>query len=233
MANTAEQAAQRSSVSFGRLFWTSLPSVPWKGFVLGLFLPLVTLQVCKAFGVPLVGVGLAIGGCTLFFIVDFVKTRRPSPFAIITLLMFTTKSGAGVAAAHWPDHAMALKLATVVDEGILALLFFFSLATSYPLIFLFLDKHTLDRIPEKIRRSSHHLAAWKLATLLWAILYAMQAGVLAWLTYCEIEGRDLIEFVFGWPIVAVFLVMSVMLPRWYWTKHMTAIEREPAADFKA
>ena len=140
----------------------------------------------------------------LFFIVDFVQTRQPSPFAIITLFMFTTKFAAGVMGTHWPQHAKALSFATIFDEGAIALLFFVSLATRYPLVLIFLGEHALAAIPEKIRRSSHYLPAWKLVTLLWAVLYAIQTIVFAVLLYYEIAWRNVVEFIFGWPIVALF-----------------------------
>jgi hypothetical protein len=38
--------------------------------------------------------------------------------------------------------------------------------------------------------------------------------------------RKTVDYILGWPIVAVFLVLSVMLPRWYWTVNMPHIEQE-------
>lgn len=215
-------------MSLAKLFVTSLPNVPWNGFVFGLFVPLTLMHIGGLLGMPALGAVFAVSFCILFFCCEFVRTRQPNAFALITLFMIATQFAAKALAARMPEHATALSSVGIVDEASLAAIFFLSMWTKRPLVLLFLDRNVTEAIPPKIRRSSYYLTGWRLVTAIWGLLYAAQAMILAYLLSNEVPHAKAIEFIFGWPLVLVLLVVSVMLPRWYWTKNMTAIEQEAA-----
>jgi Na+-transporting NADH:ubiquinone oxidoreductase subunit NqrB len=114
----------------------------------------------------------------------------------------------------------------LIDNAVVAVLFLGSLLTRTPLILAMLDRDTLEMIPEKIRKSPYYPKAWRLVTWLWGLLYVAQIFVLAFLFYHHVPGAEAVDYILGWPIVAVFLVLSVMLPRWYWTVNLPRIEQE-------
>lgn len=221
-----DQIARKPSLSFWDLFISSLPKVPWHGFVCGLFLPLVLMQIGGMLQTPTFSALAAIGVCVLFFAIEWRRTKQPNAFALITFFMITTQYAAHALAARHPTWTAACSFVAIIDEGTLAVLFFLSLGTKKPLILMFLGKEVTESIPEQIQKSSYYLAAWKAVTFLWGALYAAQTAVLAFLLCHHVPGEKWIEFAFGWPIVMVFLVISVMLPRWYWITRMAAIEQE-------
>jgi hypothetical protein len=223
-----EKSIPNPTPSIWRILVTSVPKAPWTGFVFGLFLPLVLMQIGDLLQMSKLGFFLALGVCAIFFVVDFFRMMWPNAFALITLFMMTTQYGAHALAARYPDRAVACSFVTILDEGMFALLFLFSLCTRKPLILFLLGKDVAESIPETIQKSSYYLPAWKAVTLIWGVLYAVQTGVLALLIFHPLPCKEFIEFFFGWPLVAVFLVISVALPRWYWITNMPAIERENA-----
>ncbi len=177
---------------------------------------------------PMLGALTAMAVCVLFFAVAWQRTKQPNVFAVITFFMIATQLTAHVLAARHPTWQTAYSFVPIIDEGTLAVVFFVSSCTKRPLILLFLGKEVTEAIPEKIRKSSYYLTAWQAVTFLWGILYTVQTAVLTLLLYHHIPGEKWIEFAFGWPMVLVFLILSVMMPRWYWITRMPAIEREIA-----
>lgn len=212
------------------IIFTSLPKVPWKDFLCGLFAPLILMQICGHFHAAVIGSILAIAWGLVFFVVDLIIRRQPNMFALITILMISTQFTAGMFAAHHSDWASTMQFVPILDNVILASLFFVSLLTKKPLILLFLGKETLESVPEKIRKSSYHLTGWRMVTLIWGILYAIQPIFHAYLIFHRSPIAEFIDNLFGWPVVVVLLILSVSLPRWYWIKNMPLIEKEIAGN---
>jgi hypothetical protein len=182
----------------------------------------------------MLGVELALALCIVFFVVDTLRMKQLCVFPLITLFMITTQCGAGILSAKHPEWASTLIYVPMLDNGVIALAFLLSAITRKPLIMVMLDPESLKSIPEKIRNSSYYLNAWRLVTLLWGVLYVIQPVVLLILHFHHLPGSSVLEYLFGWPFVAIFLVVSVMLPRWYWRKKMPFLEQEaqkvPAAS---
>ena len=139
--------------SFGELFISSVRRVPWKGFVLGLFVPLVTMQLCDLLHKPILGAILAMVWCIVFFLADLFVKKEANAFALITLFMIATQFAAHVLTARLPQDAVLLSFVGIIDEGVFCLLLLISCGTKKPLILLLLGKEVPESIPEIIRRS--------------------------------------------------------------------------------
>lgn len=220
------RAVASPPIDLWKLFATSIPRAPWKGFVFGLFLPLIVMQIGGALHKDILGVVVALGLCTVFFVVDSWRTKQLSVFPLMTFFMTATQFAAGMYAYRHAEWKMASTVVPLIDNAAVAVLFLGSLLTRTPLILAMLDRDTLEVIPEKIRQSSYYLKAWRLVTWLWGLLYVVQVFILAILFYHHLPGAEAVDYLLGWPIVAVFLVLSVMLPRWYWTVNMPRIDQE-------
>jgi hypothetical protein len=129
-------------------------------------------------------------------------------------------------AARHAEWKLASAVVPLMDNAAVAVLFLASLLTKTPLILAMLDRKSLESIPDKIRKSSYYLRGWRMVTWLWGILYVGQTLVLLYLFSHHVPGAEIVDYLLGWPIVSVCLVLSVMLPRWYWTKNMSRIEQE-------
>ena len=176
------------------------------------------MQFLGVFHAPVTGVVVGLAWCVLFFLVDLTITRCPCIFPLMTSFMVSTQFAAGMHAAYHPKSALAMSPVTGIDNGLIALVFLGSLFTRRPLILFFLEEETLERIPEKIRKTIYFMKTWNQITVVWGMAYVIQSMLLTVLRVNHSPAEAVVDFLFGWPIVVILLIFSVMFPRWYWAK---------------
>jgi hypothetical protein len=216
--------SKENNLSFWNLFCCSIPKIPWKGFIYGLFIPLMIMHIFEHFQYQLIGIAIAVAVCVIFFVIDITLTKWPCIFPLITTFMVITQYAAGVHAAYHPQSALAMSLVPGVDNGLVGLFFLGSLFTKTPLILFLLDKETVERMPVKIKKTPYYLKAWSYITLTWGIAFIIESLLLTTLHIIHSPYEKFLNFVFSWPLVLVLLFFSVMFPSWYWTKNAADIK---------
>ena len=201
-----------------RLIRFGLPRIPWKGYLLGLFVPVNIVLIFKLFDDVMTGTILAVGWCILFFLVDYVVARQVCVFPLITLFMIATQTAGSMYAGYQHGSALVASLVPGIDDLIVALFFLGSLITRAPLILLFLDKKSIDRLAAKYGKSPHFMLAWRQTTAVWGVWYIVQSLIVTYLRVTSSPAERAVDFLLGWPIILLLLLFSVTYPDWYWTK---------------
>lgn len=213
----------KGSFSLYRLIRFSLPRIPWKGYLLGLFVPLNIVLIFKLLNNAMTGTYLAVGWCILFFLVDYVVARQVCVFPLITLFMIATQTAASMYAGYHHGSALVASLVPGIDDLVVALFFLGSLMTQAPLILLFLDKESVDRLAAKYGKSPLFMLAWREITAVWGVWYIIQSVIVTCLRVTSSPAERAVDFLLGWPIVFLLLLFSVAFPAWYWTKEELVI----------
>lgn len=208
----------KGSFSLYRLIRFSLPRIPWKGYLLGLFVPVNIVLIFKLFNNVMTGTILALGWCILFFLADYVGARQVCVFPLITLFMIATQTAGSVYAGYHQGSALAASLVPGIDYLVVALLFLGSLMTRAPLILLFLDKESVNRLAAKYGKSPHFMLAWRQITAVWGVWYIVQSVIVTYLRVTSSPAERAVDFLLGWPIIFLLLLFSVAYPAWYWTR---------------
>ena len=208
----------KGSFSPYRLIRFSLPRIPWKGYLLGLFVPLNILLSFKLLNNAITGTYLALGWCILFFLADYVVTRQVCVFPLIALFMIATQTTASMYAGYHHGSALAASLVPGIDDLVVALLFLGSLVRRAPLILFLLDKESVDRLTAKYGKSPYFMLAWRQITAVWGVWYLVQSVLVTYLRVTSSSAERAVDFFLGWPIIFLLLLFSVAYPAWYWTK---------------
>jgi len=186
--------------------------------LLGVFVPVNILLIFKLFNSVMTGTILALGWCILFFLADYVVARQVCVFPLITLFMIATQTAGSTYTGYHHGSALAASLVPGIDDFVVALLFLGSLIRGAPLIFLFLDKESINRLAAKYGKSPHFMLAWRRITAVWGAWYIVQSVIVTYLRVISSPAESTVDFLLGWPIVFLLLLFSVAYPAWYWTK---------------
>jgi len=220
--------AVSAKVSFSpyRLIRFSLPRIPWKGYLLGLFVPINIVLIFKLFNSVMTGTILAVGWCILFFLADYLVAQQVCVFPLITLFMIATQTAGSTYAGYHHGSALAASLVPSIDDLVVAFFFLGSLIRGAPLIFLFLDKESMNRLAAKYGKSPHFMLAWRQITAVWGAWYIVQSVMVTYLRVTSSPAEGAVGFLLGWPIIFILLLFSVTYPAWYWTKKGLVAEAE-------
>jgi hypothetical protein len=213
-------------MTFKELFISSIPKVPWKGFLMGFFIPIMILHAGGWFGMHMLFFYLCLIWCVLFFVIDLWIKKWPCLFPLITFFMVLTQFLAAYHAAVNPDSYLVMALVPGLDNGLMSLFFLLSLFTSKPLVIFMIEKETIEKMNIKIRKSSYFIKAWNKVTLAWGIAFLIESMLLTYLRVTKSSLEAPLDFLFGWPLILILLFFSVMFPKWYWTRNFQTIEKE-------
>lgn len=194
---------------------------PWKEFICGLFIPLNLMLVFKLFKMPLVGVMMAIAWSVFLVVYIYFTQKRLSVMALIGGGMILIHLGTGI---YFHRNHVLLLVSEALDNSLLGFVFLGSLFFSMPFILLFIEKETLNSIPEKIRNSPHFLPPWKTVTATWGIFYILTAGIILYMKLKipnSEKAVEILDYLFGWPAAGALLGLSVAYPVIYWRQKMS------------
>jgi len=135
-------------------------------------------------------------------------------------------------AGYHHGSALAASLVPGIDDLVVALFFLGSLRTRAPLILLFLDKESTNRLAAKYGKSPHFMLAWRQITAVWGVWYIVQSVMVTYLRVTSSPAETAVDFLLGWPIIFLLLLFSVAYPAWYWTKKglVTEVGKERGSE---
>jgi hypothetical protein len=211
------------SDSTKKTFWTPLKeNMPWKDLFLGLLIPLNGLYIFLHFNKALAGMAFVIIWYIVLFSIDMVVTKRVSNLAIITFIMILLNFFTAFLTNHPSLHIIVKAL----DQGLLGFIFLGSILLSKPFVLQFVNKESIDKIPEKVKKSPYFLKTWNIVTAMWGIFYVMAGLIIVYLGCFHKELEHTVDFYTGWPATLILLVISIKFPEYYLRKKGPEIEKE-------
>ena len=209
----------------------NLSRIPWRDFLLGMFAPLMILEISSMVGSPLLGVYIALAWLVLVIALVGIIKHAVSIFAIITFIMMLTQTVAGFLVPQHPFFTLIPSL----DNTILGLVFIGSMLRPRPFIMALIGRETIERTEAKFGKSKYFFKAWFDINIIWGVFYILQGIFLSYTLVLHAEMGRLLGFLLGWPAALVLLYFSVDYPRRYWSKHWDKmkIEIEAAQQYES
>jgi hypothetical protein len=195
------------------VIWTRLP---WTDFFWALFLPMNLLSVGMYYKKPLVGIGLLSLCCIAYFVYYLIRFKKVSLFPVFTFVITMVHFFSSFLKAHPQTE----KIIDICADAFPGLLFLVTLFMAKPMILYFIDESTLEKIPERIRKSPAYMKSWKIVTAMWGVAYVFTALLMAYLESIHFKGAGILSFLFGWPMVVALLIISVIFPISYMNKNV-------------
>jgi len=208
----------------------NLSRIPWRDFVLGMFVPMTIFEIFSMVGASLTGIYNALVWLVLVITLVAVLKHAVSMFAIITFIMLLTQTIAGFLAPQYPFF----KLTASFDYVLLGLVFIGSMLRPRPFIMALIGKETIERTEAKFGKSKYFFKAWFDINIVWGMFYVLLGIFSSYMLVLHADIDRLTGFLLGWPAVLVLLYFSVDYPQRYWTKHWDKmkIEIEAAQQYE-
>ncbi|MEQ8169436.1 MAG: hypothetical protein ABRQ38_11110 [Candidatus Eremiobacterota bacterium] len=206
-----------------KTFWTSLKeNMPWKELFFGLIIPLNGLYIFLHFNKGLAGMVFVLIWYIILFTINIAVMKKVNIFAVITLFMILLNFFTSFFHSH-PSLQIFVK---AFDQAIFGFIFLGSILLAKPLVLRFVNKETLEKIPEKVKKSPYFLKTWNIVTAMWGIFYIITSLTIVYLGCFHKELEHTVDFYTGWPATLVLLVISIKFPEYYLRKHSEEINKE-------
>ena len=200
----------------------NLSRMPWRDFMLGMFVPLLLLQFVSLPSVPLLGVYSAVAWLVMVIVAIGMLTRTLTVFPIITLLVTLT-----IVAGRYLAHMHpAFTLIPSLNATVIGLVFVGSMLRPRPFVMTLIDKKTIELTEAKFGKSKYFYKAWFDVNIIWGMFYIIQGVIVSYLMILNMELGNIMNVLFGWPSVLMLLYVSVDHPRRYWLKHWDEMKKE-------
>jgi len=209
----------------------NLSRIPWRDFVLGVFVPMTIVEIFSMVGPHLTGIYIALVWLVLVITLIAVFKRTLSVFSLITFIMLLTQTIAGFLSPQYPF----LRLTASFDYVVLGLIFIGSMLRPRPFIMAVIGKDTIQRTEAKFGKSKYFFKAWFDINIVWGMFYVLLGIFYSYMLVLHAEVGSLLGFLLGWPAVLVLLYFSVDYPQRYWTKHWDKmkVEIEAAQQYES
>lgn len=205
---------------------TVVEDVPWKDIFFGLFIPLNIFYALTFQEKPLVGTFLPVFCCVLYIAIAYMKDKVISWLSIMTALMILLSFSASFLKGHPLLHLIVESF----DNVVIGLIFLGSLLLHRPFILLFLAEETLQRMPEKLRKSSNFMRAWRILTAVWGVAMIIGGGFMVYMNAVGSLHTPLVDYFLGWPLVVALLAISVNFPHYYWKMRSPGMAEEETEE---
>jgi hypothetical protein len=186
--------------------------IPWFDIFMGLFIPLNTMHFLMYLKKPLAGVAVAFFWSLLYALLSFVIKKKPSMLGIMTAFMILIN----FAANFLVNHPVLFFVVEMLDNSLMGIAFLISLFAATPLVLIFIEKETLDRMPADIKKTPYYIRAWKIITGAWGISFVGMAMLLTVLKLHHSPLVGIVDVISGWPLVVALFGFSVTFPKYYW-----------------
>ncbi|WP_341420314.1 hypothetical protein [Clostridium magnum] len=110
-------------------------------------------------------------------------------------------------------------MAPILQDALLALVFFGSLLCRKSLVQVIVEQTYLKNVPEEIRRKPRYKSAWRILTAAWGILNVVQAILrIALLNHMSMSSYYAVNTAYSNISNSLLLVFCIMFPKWYFSR---------------
>lgn len=199
--------------------WNALKeNFPWKDMFLGFLIPKVFFLYGVRHGMPFLWAAIAMVWCVTVFYIQQVKTRKANFFAIFAVIMIIARIIVVLAGKNSRMYLYVLAL----DNFVVGAVFMASLLFKRSIMQLFADSAS-GNIPQEILHSEYYGKAWRIVTLVWAVIFMLFALALVLLRACNMKIVGIIDMFAGWPLMIILFLFALKFPAWYWKNNYARI----------
>jgi len=186
-----------------------------KEFIISAIIPVIIFSIFDKIGMNLNGIilsGIWSIGVILF---SFIKERKINALAGMGAIF----AGVGVIGTVVSKNPTFYLVSPIVQDIIIALVFFGSLFCQRSLIQVIVEQSYLKNVPEDFKKQPKYSAAWRIITIAWGILTLSQAALRIVLLYSvSMSLYYTISTFYGNISTPVLMAFSIMFPKWYWKR---------------
>jgi hypothetical protein len=191
--------------------------VPWLDILMGLFIPLNVMHYFIYLKKPLFGVSFAFFWCVIYAVIMGIIKKKPSMLGLMTAFMILINFGT----SFIMNHPVLFFITEMLDNSIMGIIFLLSLFTRTPLVLLFVEKESLDRVPDNVKETPYYIKAWKIISAAWGVTFVGFAAILTLMKLHHSPFVGIVDIISGWPAVVLLFAFSVTFPKYYWeSKHV-------------
>jgi intracellular septation protein A len=186
-----------------------------KDFVVSAIIPIIIFSVFDKMEMTLSGIILSGVWSIGVVLINFMKEHKINALAA----MGASFAGVGVIGTVISKNPTFYLVAPIIQDILLALIFFGSLFCQRSLIQIIVEQSYLKNVPEEFKKQHEYKKVWKIITEAAAILTISQAALRIILLYTvSMSSYYAISTVYGNISTPIFIVFSIMFPKWYWKR---------------
>ncbi|MFH1037568.1 MAG: hypothetical protein V1789_02720 [PVC group bacterium] len=208
--------------TLGFIVKLNLSRIPWRDFLLGMFIPLMIIKIGSWLGDPLLGAYISLAVVALAAVGIYAFTGEVSLFPVITFMILLTHIIAGFLAPRHPFFVLIPSL----DNVAVGLIFIGSMLWPRPFIMSLIGKETIGRTEAMYGKSKYFFKAWFDINIIWGLFFVIQGVLISYLMILHLNTGKVLDFLFSWPSVLALLYLSVDYPRRYWSRNWEKMKAE-------
>jgi len=186
-----------------------------KDFVVSAIIPIIIFSVFDKMEMTLSGIILSGVWSIGVVLINFMKEHKINALAA----MGASFAGVGVIGTVISKNPTFYLVAPIIQDALLALIFFGSLFCQRSLIQIIVEQSYLKNVPEEFKKQPKYKAAWRIVTIAWGVLNISQAVLRTILLYSvSMSSYYAISTIYGNVSGPLLLTFSVLFPKWYWKK---------------
>lgn len=186
-----------------------------KDFVISAVIPIIIFSVFDKIGMTFNGIILSGIWSVGIVGINYIKERKINALAT----MGAAFAGVGVIGTVVSNNPTFYLVAPIVQDILLAFIFFGSLFFKRSLIQIIVEQSYLKNVSEDFKKKPKYSRAWRMITVAWGILNLSQAALRTVLLYSvSMSSYYAISTVYGNISTPLLIAFSIIFPKWYWKK---------------
>jgi intracellular septation protein A len=187
-----------------------------KDFIVSAIVPIIIFSIFDKNGMTLDGIILSGVWSIGLVILNFIKEHKINALA----LMGATFSGTGIIGTIISQNPTFYLVAPIVQDIILAVVFFGSLLGKRSLVQIIAEQSYLKNVPEDFKKQPKYTAAWRIVTVSWGILNISQAVIRTIILFSvSMSSYYAISTIYCNLSSPLLIAFSILFPKWYWNKN--------------
>ena len=186
-----------------------------KDFIVSAIIPIIIFYVFDKNGKTIDGIILSGGWSIGVVLINYIIERKINALAIMSVVF----SGIGLIGTVVSKNATFYLISPIIQDIIVALIFFVSLFFEKSLIQVVVEQSYLKNTSGELKKHPKYKSAWKILTVLWGFVNLSHAVLKIILFYSvSTSTYYAISTAYGTISSPIFIALSIMFPKWYWKK---------------
>lgn len=194
-----------------------------KDFVISAIIPIIIFSILDRYGMTFEGIVLSGGWSIGVVLVNYIKDHELNALAIMSAAF----AGIGLIGTIISKNPTFYLIAPIVQDILLAVMFFGSLLFKRSLIQIIIEQSYLKNDSGKIKNSQKFKSTCRFLSIAWGVLTVSQAAVRIILLYSvSTSTYYAISTAYGNISTPLMIAFSIMFPKWYSKRKSISKEME-------
>lgn len=186
-----------------------------KDFIISAVIPVILFTIFDKAKMTITGIILSALWSIGVILIGFIKKREINALASFAGLF----AAIGLVGTLVSKQPMFYFIAPILQDALLALVFFGSLLCRKSLVQVIVEQTYLKNVPEEIRKKPRYRSAWRILTAAWGILNVLQAALrIALLNHISMSSYYAVNTAYSNISNSLLLVFCIMFPKWYFAR---------------